>query len=184
MHKFYRQLLKQTINITVVVFFFVFSNPQLCRSDLQQSTAVQVSSSAIHSCAGQIFSNPQLCRSDLQQSTAVQVRSSAIHSCAGQIFSNPQLCRSDLQQSTAVQVRSSVWLIPQNQPSIRDLLPSPKIWVARSVPCSHASWRLSAYFGHSHREVPEMPVLFRWALRPQCQVHRRKIVVCWTHSSL
>ena len=33
-----------------------------------------------------------------------------------------------LQRSTAVQVRSSVWLMPQNQPSGRGLLPSPIAW--------------------------------------------------------
>ena len=33
-----------------------------------------------------------------------------------------------LQRSTAVQVRSSVWLMPQNQPSGRGLLPSPTAW--------------------------------------------------------
>ena len=33
-----------------------------------------------------------------------------------------------LQRSTAVQVRSSVWLMPQNQPSRRGLLPSPTVW--------------------------------------------------------
>ena len=27
-----------------------------------------------------------------------------------------------------------------------------------------------------------MPILFRWALRPQCPVRRRKIVVCWAHT--
>ena len=74
----------------------------------------------------------------------------------------------------------------------------PHSLVARSAPCGHVSWCLSAYFGqdwrmwsgvwsacpHSHREVSEMPILFRWALRPQCPVCRRKIVVCWTRSSL
>ena len=98
-----------------------------------------------------------------------------------------------LQRSTAMQVRSAVQLMPQNQPSGKGLLPSPHSLVARSAPCGHVSWHLSAYFGqdwrtwsgvwsacpHSHREVSEMPVLFRWALRPQCPVRRRKIEVCW-----
>ena len=37
---------------------------------------------------------------------------------------------------------------------------------------------------HSQREVSETPILFRWALRPQCPVSRRKIVVCWARTSL
>ena len=37
---------------------------------------------------------------------------------------------------------------------------------------------------HSHRCMSEIPVLFRWALRPQCSVRRRKIVVCWARFSL
>ena len=45
------------------------------------------------------------------------------------------------------------------------------------------SWVWSAC-PHSHREVSEMPILFRWALRPQCPMRRRKIVVCWARSSL
>ena len=85
--------------------------------------------------------------------------------------------------------------MPQNQPSGRGLLPSPTAW---SPDQHHVSWRLSVYIGqdwrawsgvwpacpHSHREVSEMPVVFRWALRPQCPVRSRKIVVCWARSSL
>ena len=39
-----------------------------------------------------------------------------------------------LQRSTAVQVRSSVWLMPQNQPSGRGLLPSPTAWSSDQHP--------------------------------------------------
>ena len=70
--------------------------------------------------------------------------------------------------------------------------------VARSAPCGHDSWHLSVYFGqdsrtwsgvwsacpNSHTKVSEMPILFRWALRPECPVRRRKIVVYWARSSL
>ena len=97
---------------------------------------------------------------------------------------------------TAVQVRSSVHLMPQSQLSGRGPLPSPTTW----SPDQHhmAMLAVSANFGqdwrmwswvwsaclHSYREVSEMPVLFRWAFRPQCPVHRQKTVVCWAHSCL
>ena len=32
--------------------------------------------------------------------------------------------------------------------------------------------------------MSELPILFRWAFRPQCPVRRRKIAVCWARSSL
>ena len=83
-----------------------------------------------------------------------------------------------LQRPTAVQVRSSVRLMPQNQPSGRGLLPSPTAW----SPDQHLGVWLAC--PHSQREVSEMPVLFRWALRPQCPVRRRKIVAFWARSSL
>ena len=43
---------------------------------------------------------------------------------------------------------------------------------------------LSSACPHSHRKESEMPILFRWALRPQCILCRRKIAVCWAHSCL
>ena len=94
--------------------------------------------------------------------------------------------------------RSSVRLMPQNQPSGRGLLPSPTAW----SPDQHPAAMLSDVSRHildrtggrglgfrqlvrTHTEkVSEMPVFFRWALRPQCPVCRRKIVVCWARSSL
>ena len=97
-----------------------------------------------------------------------------------------------LQRSTGVHVRSSARLMPQNQPSDRDLLPSPTAWSPDEQPRGHASWRHGLFRAglkdvvgvrsaclHSHREVSETPILFRWALRQQCTVRRRKIVVCW-----
>ena len=86
-----------------------------------------------------------------------------------------------LQQLTAAQVRSSVRLMPQIQPSSKRPSAEPHSLIARSAPRGHVSWGLSAYFGqdwkmwsgvwsacpHSHREVSEMQILFRWALRPQ-----------------
>ena len=36
----------------------------------------------------------------------------------------------------------------------------------------------------SPSEMSEMPVLFSWALKPQCSVRKRKIVVFWARSSL
>ena len=103
-----------------------------------------------------------------------------------------------LHRSTAVQVTTSVPLMPQNQPSGRGLLPSPTTWspdqhlaamladvsryiLGRTKGCGLGVWSACP---HSHREVSEMPVLFTWALRPQCPVRRRKIVVCWACSSL
>ena len=102
--------------------------------------------------------------------------SPVIDSCAGQIFSLVDA------KKPAIRQRSSV---------------EPHSLVTRSAPCGHVSWCLSAYFGqewrtwsggwsaclHSHREVSEMPILLRWALRPHCPVRRRKIVVCWARSS-
>ena len=101
-----------------------------------------------------------------------------------------------LQRSTAVQVRSSVRLLPQNQPSGRGLLPSSTAWSPDPHPAAmladvsrHILGRTEGRglgFGQlvSQRKVSEMPILFRWELRPQCPVRRRKIVVCWARSSL
>ena len=85
-----------------------------------------------------------------------------------------------LQRSTAVQVRSSVRLMPQIQPFRRGLLPNPTTWspdqhfVTMSADISRYifGWteRHGLGFGqlvHTHREVSEMPILFRWTLRPQ-----------------
>ena len=49
-----------------------------------------------------------------------------------------------LQRSTAAQVRSSVWLMPQNQPSGRDLLLSPTAW----SPDQHHAAMLADVFRH------------------------------------
>ena len=130
----------------------------------------------------------------LQRSTAMQVRSSVWLMPQNQPSGRGLL----LQRSTAVQVRSSVWLMPQNQPSGRGLLPSSTAWSPNQHHAAmlvDVSWHnlgraegrglgFGQLFPHSHREVSEIPVLFRWALRPQCPVRRWKIVVCWARSSL
>ena len=172
----------------------------LKESQEQTETAGSTSSSAIDCRAGQVFSpldatNP-----------AVRYRSSssAIDSHAGQIFSpvdatNPAVryrSSSSAIDSHAGQLFSPVGA---TEPAVRwRSSAGSHSLVARSAPCGHVSWRLSAYFGqnwrtwsgvwsacqHSHREVSETPILFRWALRPQCPVRRRKMVVCWARCSL
>ena len=109
------------------------------------------------------------------QSVRLAAPSSAIDSCSGQVFSPAVATR------PAVRLRSSA---------------EPHSLVIKSAPCGHFSWHPSAYFWqdwrmwswvwsaclHSHREVSEMPVLFRWALRPQCLVCRWNVAVCWACS--
>ena len=76
----------------------------------------------------------------------------------------------------------------------RALLPSPTAW----SPDHHHAAMLSDVsrhildrtegrglgFVYSNREVSEMPIVFRCALRPQSPVSRRNITVCWARSSL
>ena len=105
-----------------------------------------------------------------------------LQGCSGLFFffSDRQPCRSDLHL-----------LIPRSQPSGRGLLPSPTAWspdqhiaaVLADV-SRHILGRIEGHglgFGQlvcTHREVSEMPILFRWTLRPQCPVRTRKIVYC------
>ena len=138
---------------------------------LQRSTAVQVKSSV-----RLMPQNQPSARGLLQRSTAVQVKSSV-----RLMPQNQPSARGLLQRSTAVQVRSSVRLMPQNQPSARGLLPSPTAWspdqhfadmladVSRHILGRTEGLGLGVWSAcpHSHREVSEMPILFRWALRPQ-----------------
>ena len=105
-------------------------------------------------------------------------------------FSDRQPCRSDLQPGWCHKSSRPVEVFcraPQLGRHISTLCH------AKSAPCGHVSWRLSVYIGqdwrtwsgvwsvcqYSHREVSEMPILFRWALRPQCSVCRQKIAICW-----
>ena len=103
-----------------------------------------------------------------------------------------------LQRSTAVQVRSSVRLMPQNQPSGRGLLPSPTAWLLdlhHAAMLADVSWYIldrtegrGLGFGQLVRthtgKCLKCQSSSDGALRPQCPVRRRKIVVCWACSSL
>ena len=94
--------------------------------------------------------------------------------------------------SCAVQIFSLV--VPQNQ--LSGPLLSPTGWPPNqhhAAMLADISWLILGRtegrglgFGqlvHTHTGKTEIPVLFRWALRPHCCVVRQKIVVCWASSS-
>ena len=88
--------------------------------------------------------------------------------------------------------------MPQNQPSGRGLLPSPTAWspyqyhaamladVSRHILGRTEVRGLGVWSAcpHSHREVSEMPIFFRRALRPQCPVRWWNTAICWARSSV